>query len=89
MKLFLINIFLTIIFLSFSSAGAKKFNTEYVVSSSGIKIGKFSWSLEINNKKYKTEIFLKNAGIYSPLYSFEGNYISQGVIENDEYKTQE
>ena len=89
MKLFLINIFLTIIFLSYSSVGAKNFNTEYVVSSSGIKIGKFSWSLEINNKKYKTEIFLKNAGIFSPLYNFEGNYISQGVIENDEYKAQE
>ncbi len=89
MKLFLINIFLTIIFLSYSSAGAKNFNTEYVVSSSGIKIGKFSWSLEINNKKYKTEIFLKNAGVFSPLYSFEGNYISQGIVENGEYKAQE
>ena len=88
MKLFLINVVLTIIFLSNGPAVAKNFNTEYTVSSSGIKIGKFSWSLEINNKNYKTEIFLKNSGIFSPLYKFEGNYTSQGVIENNNYKAE-
>ena len=67
---------------------ANNFSAEYKVSTTGIKIGNFSWSLNINDNIYQTEINLKNSGIFSPLYKFEGNYLSTGVIENNIFKTQ-
>jgi len=66
---------------------ANNFSAEYKVSTTGIKIGNFSWSLNINDNVYQTEINLKNSGIFSPLYKFEGNYLSAGVIENNIFKT--
>ena len=67
---------------------ANNFSAEYNVSTTGIKIGNFSWSLNINDNIYQTEINLKNSGIFSPLYKFEGSYLSTGVIENNIFKTQ-
>ena len=66
---------------------ADNFSAEYKVSTTGIKIGNFSWSLNINDNIYQTEINLKNSGIFSPLYKFEGSYLSTGVIENNIFKT--
>jgi len=75
-----------IIFVA-SKSYANNFNAEYKVSTTGIKIGNFSWSLNINDNTYQTEINLKNSGIFSPLYKFEGSYVSIGVIENNMFKT--
>ncbi len=66
---------------------ANNFSAEYKVSTTGIKIGNFSWSLSIKDNIYQTEINLKNSGIFSPLYKFEGSYLSTGVIENNIFKT--
>ena len=66
---------------------ANNFSAEYKVSTTGIKIGNFIWSLNINDNVYQTEINLKNSGIFSPLYKFEGSYLSTGVIENNIFKT--
>ena len=71
-----------------NSSYANNFIAEYKVSTTGIKIGNFSWSLNINDNIYQTEINLKNSGIFSPLYKFEGSYLSTGVIENNIFKTQ-
>ena len=70
-----------------NSSYANNFSAEYKVSTTGIKIGNFSWSLNINDNFYQTEINLKNSGIFSPLYKFEGSYLSAGVIENNIFKT--
>ena len=70
-----------------NSSYANNFSAEYKVSTTGIKIGNFSWSLNINDNIYQTEINLKNSGIFSPLYKFEGSYLSTGVIENNIFKT--
>ena len=67
---------------------ANNFSAEYKVSTTGIKIGNFSWSLNINDNIYQTEINLKNSGIFSPLYKFKGSYLSAGIIENNIFKTQ-
>ena len=67
---------------------ADNFSAEYKVSTAGIKIGHFNWFLNINDNIYQTEINLKNSGIFSPLYKFEGSYLSAGVIENNIFKTQ-
>ena len=66
---------------------ANNFSAEYNVSTTGIKIGNFSWSLNINDNIYQTEINLKNSGIFSPLYKFEGSYLSFGVIEKNIFKS--
>ncbi len=71
-----------------NSSYANNFIADYKVSTTGIKIGNFSWSLNINDNIYQTEINLKNSGIFSPLYKFEGSYLSTGVIENNMFKTQ-
>ena len=68
---------------------ANNFNAEYKVSATGIKIGHFSWSLNIDGNIYQTEINLKNSGIFSPVYKFEGSYLSFGVIENNIFKTKD
>ena len=67
---------------------ANNFSVEYKVSTTGIKIGNFSWSLNIKDNIYQTEINLTNSVIFSHLYKFEGNYLSAGVIENNIFKTQ-
>ncbi len=70
-----------------NTSHANNFSAEYKVSTTGIKIGNFSWSLNINDNIYQTEINLRNSGIFSPLYKFEGSYLSTGVIENNIFKT--
>ncbi len=75
-----------IIFLV-NTSYANNISAEYKVSTTGIRIGNFSWSLDINDNVYRTEIKLKNSGIFSPLYKFEGIYFSDGVIENNIFKT--
>ncbi len=76
------------IFFVVNTSYANNFIAEYKVSTTGIKIGNFSWSLNINDNIYQTEINLKNSGIFSPLYKFEGSYLSTGIIENNIFKTQ-
>ena len=79
-----------VFFITFviNTSYANNFSAEYKVSTTGIKIGNFIWSLNINDNIYQTEINLKNSGIFSPLYKFEGSYLSTGVIENNIFKTQ-
>ena len=77
-----------LIIFAVNTSYANNFIAEYKVSTTGIKIGNFSWSLNINDNIYQTEINLKNSGIFSPLYKFEGSYLSTGVIENNIFKTQ-
>ncbi len=89
MKLYLNSVILIFIFLINIESYANNFNVEYKVSTSGIKIGYFDWSLNINNNNYETKINLKNSGFFSPLYKFEGSYHSVGIIENDIFKTQQ
>ena len=83
------NKFLVIfIILVINTSYANNFSAEYKVSTTGVKIGNFIWSLNINDNIYQTEINLKNSGFFSPLYKFEGSYLSIGVIENNIFKTQ-
>ena len=70
MKLYLTSLLL--LFLSFFSVTsyADNFKVEYTVSTTGVKIGYFTWSLDVYNNTYKTEINLKNSGFLSPIYKF-------------------
>tara|TARA_B100000575_G_scaffold293658_1_gene305797 strand:- start:5780 stop:6478 length:699 start_codon:yes stop_codon:yes gene_type:complete len=86
LKFVLINIILLI--LSFPQlAKTDEIISEYIVSTSGIKIGKFSWSININKNNYETKIFLKNSGLFSTFYQFEGEYVSKGKVYENKFKS--
>ena len=87
MRLYLNKLVVFFVIFVVNTSYANNFSAEYKVSTTGIKIGHFSWSLNINDNVYQTEINLKHSGIFSPLYKFEGSYISAGVIENNIFKT--
>ena len=87
-RLYLNKLLIFFVIFIVNTSYANNFSAEYKVSTTGIKIGHFSWSLNIDNNVYETKINLKNSGIFSPLYKFEGNYLSVGVIENNIFKTQ-
>ncbi len=89
MKLYLNKFYLLFFLFFISTSYANSFDVDYKVSTGGIKIGYFNWSLNIKNNSYKTEIVLKNSGIFSPLYKFNGSYVSAGVIENGMFKAQQ
>ena len=89
MKFILIKSIYVILILFLNNSYAKSFNAEYVVSASGIKIGEFVWSLKITERNYTTEISLKNSGIFSPIYKFQGRYESRGVLKNNMFMAKE
>ena len=89
MRLSLNKLILLFVLFFASTSYSNSFNAEYRVSTTGIKIGYFDWSLKINDNSYKTKINLKNSGIFSPIYKFDGSYLSIGVIENGLFKTRE
>jgi len=61
---------------------AEKTNNQYLVKTRGITIGELKWDLYLNEEIYKVKITLKSKGILSKIYSFEGKYLSSGVISN-------
>ena len=87
MKLHLIKLLTIYSFLFFNTSLASDFEVNYNVSTSGIKIGEFKWFLNLNEHSYKTEIKLKNSGLFSTLYKFKGGYTSVGIIENQMFKS--
>ena len=86
MRLYLNKFLALLVILAINTSYANSFFVEYKVSTAGIKIGNFSWFLDIDDKFYQTEIDLKNSGIFSPLYKFEGKYLSYGIIEDKIFK---
>ncbi len=86
MKLIL-NSFLIFLFLISFPVFASNFNKEYRVKVSGIKIGKLIWKVNISEKNYVNEINLKSEGILSGIFSFEGEYYSEGEIKKNKLKS--
>ena len=81
MKLILNSFFLCLFFVC-GPAFSKDVYKTYAVKTSGIKIGKLDWKIKINNESYSNELTLKSQGFLSALYNFEGEYFSEGVVEN-------
>jgi len=86
-KLLLIIKFLSVLTISIIGAKASILSSDYVVKSSGIKIGEFNWIIKIEEEKYETKISLKSIGILSQLYSFEGEYLANGIFKNNRFET--
>ena len=79
MKLIFNSFFLFIFFIC-SSALGDVFFKEYIIYTSGLKIGNLDWEVRIDNNSYSNKIKLKSSGLLSSLYSFEGKYFSSGNI---------
>ena len=52
---------------------------DYVVKVGGIKIGELSWQIGITDNNYSTKINLRSKGLLSAIYSFKGEYFSEGT----------
>jgi len=82
MKFILNNFFILLFFIS-SPVYAESFYKKFSIKVSGLKIGELVWKLEIDNDNYSTDIKLKSKGFLSAIYTFEGDYFSKGIIENN------
>jgi len=65
---------------------AESFYKKFYIKVSGLKIGELVWKLEIDNDNYLNDIKLKSKGFLSAIYTFEGDYFSKGVVENNKLK---
>ena len=81
MKLALSSFFIFFIFFLTPVCGEGFYKT-YTIKVSGIKIGKLEWGFEISKKNYSNKLKLKSEGILSGLYTFSGEYFSEGVVKN-------
>jgi len=85
MRFTLNNFFILLFFIS-SPVYAESFYKKFSIKVSGLKIGELVWKLEIDNNNYSNDIKLKSKGFLSAIYTFEGDYFSKGIIENNELK---
>ena len=85
MKLILNSFFLCLFFIC-SSVFGDEFYKKYTVKVSGIKIGELDWRVEINKENYFNQLKLKSKGLLSGIYRFDGEYFSEGVVENSKLK---
>src|SRR6056300_474289 len=82
MKFILNNFLILLLFIS-SPVYAESFYKKYSIKVSGLRIGELVWKLEIDNDNYSNDIKLKSKGFLSAIYTFEGDYFSKGIIENN------
>ena len=85
MKLILNSFFLFLTFLC-SSVFADEFYKKYNVKVSGIKIGELDWEVGIREESYFNKIQLESKGLLSGIYQFDGEYSSEGFVENNTLK---
>ena len=85
MRFTLNNFFILLFFIS-SPVYAESFYKKFSIKVSGLKIGELVWKLEIDNNNYSNDIKLKSKGFLSAIYTFEGDYFSKGIIENNKLK---
>ncbi len=82
MKLFLSSFVFLFIFC-FTLFGEET-NKNYVVKVAGIKIGELNWQINLKTDKYLNKLDLKSGGLLSAIYSFRGEYFSEGVVYKEE-----
>jgi len=80
MKLFF-KLFIFLIFF-FQPALSKEFFAEYQIKTKGIKIGHLVWKVQIIDDFYETSIELTGKGVFSRIFSFDGQYGAAGKIQS-------
>ena len=81
MKLFL-NSFVFLFFVCGPLYG-ESINKSYIVKFGGIKIGELNWQIKIDGDEYLNKLSLKSKGLLSAIYSFKGEYLSEGFVDKN------
>ena len=77
MRLFLNNLIIFILVcLPLQGEVVKK---TYIVKVGGIKIGELVWEMNLTTNNYSNKLKLRSGGLLSGLYSFKGDYFSEGT----------
>jgi hypothetical protein len=61
----------------------EEINKSYIIKVGGIKIGELSWQFKFGADEYLNKINLKSKGLLSTIYSFKGEYFSEGSNYNN------
>ena len=69
-------------FCALASANANKIIASYDVGVGKLNLGKMGWEVNMNQNDYKIIVSLRDGGLLSAFYSFEGDYVVVGKIEN-------
>ena len=77
MKLFF-NLIFFILFCN--QALAKEYISKYEIRTKGFQVGVLKWEIILNEKNYEVLIELKNKGMLSGIYKFDGRYRVEGSI---------
>ena len=72
-----------VVFTITKNSYSKNINSEYVVEVGKIDVGKLFFEFNLSENQYEILITLKDKGIFSGLYSFEGKYITKGKMINN------
>ena len=56
----------------------------YIVKVGGIKIGELVWEMKVTTNNYSNKLKLRSKGLLSGLYSFKGDYFSEGIKNKNE-----
>ena len=82
MRLFLNNLIIFILVcLPLQGEEVKK---TYIVKVGGIKIGELVWEMNLTTNNYSNKLKLRSKGLLSGLYSFKGDYFSEGIKNKNE-----
>ena len=82
MRLFLNNLIIFILVcLPLQGEEVKK---SYIVKVGGIKIGELVWEMNLTTNNYSNKLKLRSKGLLSGLYSFKGDYFSEGIKNKNE-----
>ena len=77
MRLFLNNL-IFFIFICWPLQG-EEVKKIYIVKVGGIKIGELVWEMNLTTNNYSNKLKLRSRGLLSGLYSFKGDYFSEGI----------
>ena len=72
----LLTIIIVLIFAE--QVAAKSFSASYRVKLGPLDLGTLKWKLKIEKNTYTTSMSLKDRGVMSTLYKFNGNYFAEG-----------
>ena len=56
----------------------------YIVKVGAIKIGELVWEMNLTTNNYSNKLKLRSKGLLSGLYSFKGDYFSEGIKNKNE-----
>ena len=84
---FLLKLFFVFFFFN-SIAYSDEYYAEYKIEVGKINIGNVSWGVSLRENDYSTSISLKDEGVLSFVYKFEGRYEAQGRLRDNVLKAE-